>query len=76
MGCFFKYAKNMQEAGADALELNVYYIPTNNNLTGSEIENMYVDTLTAVKESVFEFPLLESGVADIKVSAIVISAIA
>jgi len=51
-GGWVKYAKNMQEAGADALELNVYYIPTNNNLTGSEIENMYVDTLTAVKSNV------------------------
>lgn len=51
-GGWVKYAKNIQEAGADALELNVYYIPTNSNLTGSEIENMYIDTLKAVKENV------------------------
>ena len=51
-GGWVKYAKNIQEAGADALELNVYYIPTNGNLTGSEIENMYIDTLKAVKENV------------------------
>lgn len=51
-GGWVKYAKNIQEAGADALELNVYYIPTNSNLTGSEIENMYIDTLKAVKQNV------------------------
>ncbi len=51
-GGWAKYAKNIQDAGADALELNVYYIPTNPNLCGSEVENMYVDTLKAVKENV------------------------
>ncbi len=51
-GGWVKYAKNIQDAGADALELNVYYIPTNANLTGSEVEDMYVDTLKAVKENV------------------------
>ena len=47
-----KVRKNIQEAGADALELNVYYIPTNPNLSGSEVENMYIDTLKSVKENV------------------------
>lgn len=51
-GGWIKYAKNIEDAGADGLELNVYYIPTNPNLTGSEIENMYIDTLKAVKENV------------------------
>lgn len=51
-GGWVKYAKNIQDAGADALELNVYYIPTNANLTGTEIETMYIDTLKAVKENV------------------------
>jgi len=51
-GGWIKYAKNIEQAGADGLELNVYYIPTNLNLTGSEIENMYVDTLRAVKEQI------------------------
>ena len=49
-GGWVKYAKNIEQAGADALELNIYYIPTNVSLTGTEIENMYVDTLTAIKE--------------------------
>jgi dihydroorotate dehydrogenase (fumarate) len=48
-GGWVKYAKNIEDAGADALELNVYYIPTSPQLTGSEIETMYIDTLKAVK---------------------------
>ncbi len=51
-GGWAKYAKNIQDAGADALELNIYYIPTDTNLTSTEIENMYIDTLKAVKQNV------------------------
>jgi dihydroorotate dehydrogenase (fumarate) len=39
----------MQQAGADALELNVYYIPTDTELTGEQVEATYLDILTAVK---------------------------
>ncbi|MGD8778029.1 MAG: dihydroorotate dehydrogenase-like protein [Ignavibacteria bacterium] len=49
-GGWVEYGKNIEQAGADALELNVYYIPTNANITGSEVENIYIDTLKAVKE--------------------------
>ncbi|VAX26898.1 Putative dihydropyrimidine dehydrogenase [NADP+], similar to dihydroorotate dehydrogenase [hydrothermal vent metagenome] len=51
-GGWIEYAKNIEQAGADAVELNVYYIPTNTEVTSEEIENMYVDTLKAVKENV------------------------
>lgn len=51
-GGWVKYARSIQEAGADALELNVYYIPTNTKLTGSEVEKMYIETLRAVRENV------------------------
>lgn len=51
-GGWIEYAKKIQEAGADALELNVYYIPTNVTVTGSEIEQMYLDILADVKNSV------------------------
>jgi len=51
-GGWVKYAKNIEQAGADALELNIYYVATNPNLTGSEIETMYVDVLTEVKKNV------------------------
>jgi len=51
-GGWIDYAKNMEQAGADAMELNVYYIPTNADVSSEEIENMYVDTLKAVKANV------------------------
>ncbi len=51
-GGWIKYAKHFEEAGADAMELNVYYIPTDQKLTSQEVEDRYVDILAAVKESV------------------------
>lgn len=51
-GGWVKYATDIQAAGADALELNIYYVPTDLNLTGSEVEQIYVDVLTDVKEAV------------------------
>jgi dihydroorotate dehydrogenase (fumarate) len=51
-GGWTDYAALMEEAGADAIELNVYYIPTNIDLKGSEIEDIYVETLREVKRSV------------------------
>ena len=51
-GGWMDYAKKIEEAGADALELNIYYIPTDPYLTGSDIENMYIDNLKTVKTSI------------------------
>jgi len=51
-GGWVKYAKQIEEAGADALELNVYYIPTDPNLTGNEVEQIYLDVLKDVKTAV------------------------
>ena len=51
-GGWIKYAREVEEAGADALELNVYYLATNPNLSGSEVEQIYVDILRDVKESI------------------------
>jgi dihydroorotate dehydrogenase (fumarate) len=48
-GDWTKYAKLIEQAGADALELNIYYIPTDLNLTGAEVEQTYFDILQAVK---------------------------
>ena len=52
VGGWTSYAKQMQQAGADALELNVYYLPTDMELSVDEIEQTYVDILTAVKSVV------------------------
>jgi dihydroorotate dehydrogenase (fumarate) len=49
---WIKYAKKIEEAGADAIELNVYYIPTDPKLAAADIEKRYLDVLAAVKSSV------------------------
>jgi dihydroorotate dehydrogenase (fumarate) len=46
------YAKSMQEAGAAGIELNIFYIPTDLHMSGREVENRYLDILTAVKSEV------------------------
>jgi dihydroorotate dehydrogenase (fumarate) len=51
-GGWVKYARNIQDAGADALELNIYYLPTDPNLNGNEVEQIYLDVLRDVKEAV------------------------
>jgi dihydroorotate dehydrogenase (fumarate) len=51
-GGWTDYAKNIQQAGADAIELNIYYIPTDPDLTGTEVEMTYLDILKAVKAHV------------------------
>ncbi|HCB48269.1 MAG: dihydroorotate dehydrogenase [Anaerolineae bacterium SG8_19] len=51
-GGWVKYARDIQEAGADALELNIYYMPTDLNLNGNEVEQIYLDVLRDVKEAV------------------------
>jgi len=51
-GGWIEYARKIEEAGADALELNVYYIPTDIGMTGTEVEQMYMDTVWDVKKSV------------------------
>jgi dihydroorotate dehydrogenase (fumarate) len=51
-GGWTEYAKKIQQAGADALELNIYYIPADPNLTGTEVEMTYLDILKAVKANV------------------------
>ena len=52
VGGWMKYASKMEQAGADALELNVYYIPTDPFLTGADVEERYAEILRAVRQSV------------------------
>ncbi|HEY5911731.1 MAG TPA: dihydroorotate dehydrogenase-like protein [Verrucomicrobiae bacterium] len=51
-GGWTQYAKGIQQAGADALELNIYYIPTDMDLTSAQIEQTYLDILKSVKSTV------------------------
>jgi dihydroorotate dehydrogenase (fumarate) len=51
-GGWVEYAGLMQEAGADGIELNVYYVPTDPNVTSMEVEENYLNILRAVKAEV------------------------
>jgi dihydroorotate dehydrogenase (fumarate) len=51
-GGWLKYAADMQAAGADALELNVYYVAGDIEQSGAEIEQRYLDLLTEVRATV------------------------
>lgn len=52
VGGWIDYAKAIQQAGADALELNIYWVPTDMNLSGAQVEQVYFDILHAVKSEV------------------------
>ncbi len=52
VGGWMKYASKMEQAGADAIELNVYYIPTDPFLTSVDVEDRYAEILRAVRQSV------------------------
>jgi dihydroorotate dehydrogenase (fumarate) len=49
LGGWISYARRITEAGADALELNIYRIPTRTEVTGSTIENIYVETVRSIR---------------------------
>ena len=51
-GGWVKYATKLQKAGADALELNITYIPTDINIDSQTIEEIYIKTIKAVREAV------------------------
>jgi dihydroorotate dehydrogenase (fumarate) len=51
-GGWTHYAKLIQQAGADALELNIYQIPTDAGVPAEKIEQSYLDILKAVKSEV------------------------
>jgi dihydroorotate dehydrogenase (fumarate) len=51
-GGWLEYAKLTEQAGADALELNIYYIPTDPSITGDQVERTYIDLVEAVKAEV------------------------
>src|SRR5947199_312392 len=49
LGGWISYARRITEAGADALELNIYRIPTRPEVTGSTIENIYIETVRSIR---------------------------
>jgi dihydroorotate dehydrogenase (fumarate) len=51
-GGWISYAKKMEEAGADALELNIYSIPIDPNMTGSQVEQGYCELVSRIRSSI------------------------
>ena len=55
-GGWVRYASRLEQAGADALELNVYYVSSRPGLSGSEVEWHYLDVVGAVRQAI-DIPL-------------------
>jgi dihydroorotate dehydrogenase (fumarate) len=51
-GGWIKYARLIEEAGADALELNIYYVATDPQTTSQDVEQMYVDLVANVANGI------------------------
>jgi dihydroorotate dehydrogenase (fumarate) len=52
LGGWTSYARQVEEAGADAIELNIYFVPTDFDLSAAEVEQAYLDIVRAVKMTV------------------------
>ncbi len=52
LGGWADYAKRIEQAGADAIECNIYFIPASMDLSGADVENTYLDIVREVKRSV------------------------
>ena len=52
VGSWGDYARKVEQAGADALELNIYYVPTDITMTGAQVEQTYIDIVRTVTSSV------------------------
>ncbi len=52
LGGWTQFAKQVEQAGADAIECNIYFLPTSLDQTGPQVEKVYIDILRAVKDAV------------------------
>jgi dihydroorotate dehydrogenase (fumarate) len=51
-GGWVSYAREMQQAGADAIELNVYFIPAESGSSSDDIEKLYLDLVAEIRKTV------------------------
>ncbi len=51
-GGWVRYSEYMEEAGADALELNIFDVPTDTSITAEQLENRYCDLVRAIRKRV------------------------
>lgn len=52
LGGWLDYASKIEQAGADGLELNLYYIPTDMDMPSEQVEQTYIDVIETVKSAV------------------------
>ena len=52
LGSWSNYARQVEQAGADAIELNIYYVPTDLTITGEQVEQSYIDIVRNVVDAV------------------------
>lgn len=51
-GKWVRYGKMFELAGADALELNIYFVPTDPNMSAADVESRYVDIVANVAQQI------------------------
>jgi dihydroorotate dehydrogenase (fumarate) len=51
-GDWVRFARLIQDAGADALEVNIYFVPTRADQTAAMVEERYIDLVRAVREQI------------------------
>jgi dihydroorotate dehydrogenase (fumarate) len=49
---WIEYGRQMEQAGADAIEINVFFIPVDLSMTGADVEQLYVDIVKQLKSQV------------------------
>lgn len=51
-GGWIEYARDLEQAGADALELNIYYIAVDPNVSSQQVEQRYIDVFNSIKKHI------------------------
>jgi dihydroorotate dehydrogenase (fumarate) len=49
---WINYGREMEQAGADAIEVNIYFVPADINMTSADVEKRYLDIVRMVRETV------------------------
>lgn len=51
-GTWIDFARNIQEAGADAIEINMFFLPVKSNITSGDAEKMYMELIEKLKNTI------------------------
>lgn len=56
-GEWLQFARNIQQAGADGIELNMFIMPSSVNTSGDDVEQIYEATIQTIRRAVPDFPI-------------------